>query len=571
MKAQKKNRFQSLRGWLQMFRIYGSIRFPWLLLLISIGLGIVATQVNVLVPRATQEIVDSNGTNSQALVLYIVCTLAVALLTLGKELIAWFSYEKINQRVRSKVWEKILNIRMQDFDKENASYYISRITSDADSIYSPIYAMVNMALALYSMGIYTYNMFIVNPVMARYVVLVLPLGIFLAALMGRFKFKASYRTRQENAKAVRYMTERTKNIKLIKAQRAQKQEDRISQDVFTDQWKAAKYMALIEIICLPLGFLITNSSKIISYGIGGYYASLGWMSAGSVISFQTYAALVCTQAWIGLYLYPLSLKSSQGTMAKIADILQLKPEADGQSQHPDANKDIILDKVSFSYGEKRVLQEVDARIPNGKVTVLLGANGSGKTTLFKLLEKFYTPESGQILLGTQSLCELNTTAWRKSVGFVPQNCDLMDGTLRENLLYGLDTPVTDEEIMEALHAVNAEKMVHDMPKGLDSDVGEAGGFLSGGERQRLSIARMLLRKPEILLLDEATCAMDGHSEKTVLDSIAHYALGRTVVMIAHTASAARLADHAIILDAGKVVAVGTPEELEDRFPWNKTA
>jgi ATP-binding cassette subfamily C protein len=216
-----------------------------------------------------------------------------------------------------------------------------------------------------------------------------------------------------------------------------------------------------------------------------------------------------------------------------------------------------FEDVSFSYGEKPVLRGVSLDIPARAITVLSGPSGAGKTTVVDLLIGLHQPTSGRILIGSDPLQELDLHAWRRQIGYVPQELTLFHDTVRMNMTLG-DSTIPDEQIMDALKQAGALDFVLALPDGLDTDVGEMGGRLSGGQRQRISLARALVTRPKLLILDEVTSALDPGTEDEIVENIAGLRGGYTIVAITHRPAWMRIADQSYSLVAGMITASSQP-------------
>lgn len=217
--------------------------------------------------------------------------------------------------------------------------------------------------------------------------------------------------------------------------------------------------------------------------------------------------------------------------------------------------------ISFSYANHiPVLKDVDLKVPSGKTVAIVGPTGSGKSTITKLLLRFYDPTAGEILVGDQDITKCDTRDLREHIGLVSQDVFLFHGTIFENVAYGRPE-ATREEVWEAVKKAHADEFINKMPEGLDTVIGERGQKLSGGQRQRLSIARVILKNPPILILDEATSAVDNETEAVIQKSLAEVSKDRTTIVIAHRLSTVTHADVIYVVAKGQIVESGTHEQL----------
>ena len=219
-----------------------------------------------------------------------------------------------------------------------------------------------------------------------------------------------------------------------------------------------------------------------------------------------------------------------------------------------------MDHVTFGYGDEKVVKNVSLIIPKGKVTAIIGPNGSGKTTVLRLLDRLYPDYEGNICIGDENSKNISLRKWRERFAVVSQNASLFEGTIRDNITYGLEN-VSEEEISSVVKLACLEDVIASHQGGLRFNVGVNGEKLSGGERQRVAIARAMIKNADYLVLDESTANLDPITEKKVRDSIETLKKGRTVIMVAHNYSAIANADKIIVLNDGVVEDEGTSDEL----------
>jgi len=301
--------------------------------------------------------------------------------------------------------------------------------------------------------------------------------------------------------------------------------------------------------------------------LAAVFALTGFLpiTPGEVVLLSTYFTLLTQGLTQLLMLIPVGARGLE-SVRSIAEVMQEPDLEMNEGKRPvDAVRgEITLAQVSHRYpgADEDSLHEVDLRIPAGQTVAFVGSSGSGKSTMLNLVLGFLRPTGGRILLDDVDMQELDLRTARRFVSVVPQESVLFEGTIRENIGYGLDD-VSEELILQALADANALEFVQAQTHGLDTLVGERGARLSGGQRQRLAIARALIRDPRILLLDEATSALDPESEQLVKEALGRLMAGRTTLIVAHRLSTIRQADRIVVLERGRIVEQGNHTELLD--------
>ncbi|WP_026930885.1 ABC transporter ATP-binding protein [Glycomyces tenuis] len=300
-------------------------------------------------------------------------------------------------------------------------------------------------------------------------------------------------------------------------------------------------------------------------GLAAVFAITSFLpiTPGEVVLLSTYFTLLTQGLTQLLMLIPVGARGME-SVRSIAEVLQDPDIEQNEGKRPvDAVEGrLTLERVSHRYddAETEAVQEVSLDIEAGKTVAFVGSSGSGKSTLLNLVLGFVRPTSGRILLDGVDMQELDLRTARRFTSVVPQESVLFEGTIRENVAYGMPD-AGEERIERALRDANAWEFVQELADGLDTVVGERGARLSGGQRQRLAIARALVRDPSVLLLDEATSALDPEAEELVKEALARLMRGRTTLVVAHRLSTIRMADRIVVLDHGRIVEQGTHAEL----------
>lgn len=323
-----------------------------------------------------------------------------------------------------------------------------------------------------------------------------------------------------------------------------------------------------KISLLPAGIveMAGGLGMILAVWVGGGFALQGSMSVADLFVFVAYLGHIY-QPFLKLADIGDVLHKAATSLERVFELLDVEPDI---VSPPDAKKPadmtwrIDFHNVTFGYeAETPVLHNIDFQVDEGEMVALVGATGAGKTTISRLVPRFYDPQKGQVLVGGHDVRNLDLAFLRRHVSAVLQDIFLFHGTVRENILFGRPE-ASEEDVVAAARAANAEEFILQLPQGYDTVIGERGVRLSGGQKQRLSIARALLKNAPILILDEATSSVDAETEWLIQQALSRLTQHRTTLVIAHRLSTIRHADKIVVLEAGRIVETGSHEELVAR-------
>ena len=326
--------------------------------------------------------------------------------------------------------------------------------------------------------------------------------------------------------------------------------------------KAASVVGAISALLNPVSLLIINLAITAVVYFGGDMVNTGDMTQGEVTAFVNYLTQISLALVITANLVVIFTKAS-ASGARVKEVLNTSPsvtDGEGVEWGEDGAPRVEFKHVFFGYGGNDVLQDISFKIYPSKVVGVIGGTGSGKSTLVNLLPRFYDVRRGSVLINGRNVKDYKLKQLRDRIGYVPQRTVLFSGTIRENMLWG-NPGATDEDIMQALRTAQAEEFVAKLPEGLDTQVNQGGKNFSGGQRQRLTIARALVRRPEIVIMDDSASALDFATDLKLRTAIRHDLTDTTTFIVSQRATSVRHADLIIVLDGGVAVGMGRHDEL----------
>lgn len=552
--------------WKRTFGLYGNIKMPWHLYLIQVAIGIVSTNLSLSYLEYQNEIKLGNFENMSVVWMYVGLMLASVLMNIAVSIPKFYSENIVARNLQNKLISRSVRLPMRSVEN-NGSQIVSWITEDCSYADGLIFSLLGFITGIYSTVISTSKvlsmnvdkissaMLIIVPVIFAYV-------IFSTWLEGKFMFLRQRRGRLADSELTAYMSEHLGFITQIKQLNSRKEEMKRGKEAIKKYYKADVYQAVLTIINNMVSGSLSSIISILVFVIGVPLVNSGAMELKQLADFEAFL-LVAYQSISSVPGIYTSFMYYNGQLFYIAGLMAEKEEKYERSRSMDVpDESLTFENVSFGYSaDKPVLKNASFTIPKGKTTVIAGPNGSGKTTIFKLIERFYSPDSGTVRFGETDAEEFHLNEWRQSIAYVLQEPQLFNGTVRDNINYGLDRDVLPEETENAAKIAAADEFIRELPDGYDFVIGENGCRLSAGQRQRLAIARAVMLDPSYLLLDEATCNMDMYSEKTVNKALSGLMKGRTTVIISHDMRMLDMADNVVVINNGVIEASGEKDEV----------
>lgn len=532
---------------------------------LGLGLGVIATGIQLAVPHFAGDLINGFGKSIDKTLLVSVIgmfILSAVISALSGTVLGIFG-ENVVSRLRNTLWDKLIRLRVAYFDETKAGEMTSRLINDstqikdllANSFPRMITSLLTVVGALTLMVLKDWRM---TAIMA----LAIPLVMLVMLPVMRQSHKVGRDRQNSLADFNGAAGETLSEIRLVKSSNAEPFETEKGHTTIQSLYKIGLREAVYDSVAGPLMTAVMMGLFVGVLAYGAHRVSQGTMTMGTMFSFLMYLfQLLGPSATLGQFFSDLAKAS--GSTERVQALLA-EPEEDLTSGFDVdvEGQTLAMSHVDFAYDDsKKILSDVSFEAQPNTVVAFAGPSGGGKSTIFSLLERYYTPTAGEIMIGNHDVSDVNLANWREQIGFVSQDSAIMAGTIRHNLTYGLTGEYSDDDLWRVLGLAFAEKFVRDMPAGLDTEVGERGVKVSGGQRQRLAIARAFLRDPKILMLDEATASLDSESEAMVQKALESLMKGRTTLVIAHRLSTIVDADKIYFIEQGTVSGAGTHKEL----------
>jgi subfamily B ATP-binding cassette protein MsbA len=467
--------------------------------------------------------------------------------------------------LQKKISDSIIYSDIQTLDNRHSGKYISNIMFDCSQVQNLVSTgVLNLMKDSFSLIALVGLMFYQNWKLACFAILMMPLAIFFAKNLGKRLGKVQAEAGEISGNLASFLSEIFKAAKMIRIYQKEEDEKVNSYNVINELVKKNIKIASVIIRATPImetltGFMIAGfifySGKLISAGeleVNNFFSFL----AAMMLAYQPIRSLAT-----------INMAAYQGAAAakRIYNVIDKKIQTINDQNLPDlkiSDANIQFNDVSFRYlnTEKKAVKKISLNIKGGTMVAFVGHSGAGKSTIINLLPRFYEPQEGKIFIDSQDIHKVKLTSLRKNLSLVSQDVILFDNTIKENILYA-EPSASDEDIRIASEFAAADEFINKLPNGYETMVGENGVKLSGGQKQRISIARAILKKAPIILLDEATSSLDAESEQIVQNAITNLTRNKTTLVIAHRLSTIHNADLIYVLKNGSIVSYGNHDYL----------
>ncbi|MFI6650003.1 ABC transporter ATP-binding protein [Streptomyces sp. NPDC050529] len=538
--------------------------------LLALGSSLAGMAVMALVPLVTKVIIDDvvvGHTRSLAVWtgLLIVAAALVYVSTYIRRYYGGRLALDVQHDLRTEMYGTITRLDGRRQDELSTGQVVGRATSDLQLIQSLLFMLPmtigNVLLFLISLVIMAW----LSPLLTLVAIAVAPALWFIARRSRTRLFPATWYAQSQAAAVAGVVDGAVSGVRVVKGFGQEDQETGKLREVGRRLFAGRLRTVRLNSRYTPALQAVPALGQVAMLALGGWLATRGEITLGTFVAFSTYLAQLVGPVRMLAMVLTVGQQARAG-VERVLELIDTEPSLqDGTKELPaDLPVGVEFEDVRFGYDKDRpVLDGFSLTIEPGETVAVVGASGSGKSTVSLLLPRFYDVTHGAVLVGGHDVRELTLDSLRAAIGLVPEDSFLFSDTIRANIAYGLPG-ATDEQIEQAARAAQADRFIAELPDGYDTTVGEHGLTLSGGQRQRVALARAILTDPRLLLLDDATSAVDARVEHEIHEALRQVMAGRTTLLIAHRRSTLNLADRIAVLENGRLADIGTHEELERR-------
>ncbi len=466
--------------------------------------------------------------------------------------------------LRDSIYKKIIDLPISYYSEKRKGDVIARISGDVNEVQNSLLSVLELIVKEPLTIIFAIvAMFAISVKLTIFVFLFIPIAGFIISLIGKKLKRHSQKVQEEQGLFLSTLEETLSGLRVIKGFNSEPYFNKKFQDSTHRFFRFSNTLGHRQNLASPTSeFLgIVTITALLWYG-GIMVLVDHTLPASNFIGYMALSWQILTPAK-AISKASYRVKSGNAAADRVLEVLDTVSPLEDKANaiiKESFNKDVSFENISFKYQDEYVLKDFSLKIEKGKTVALVGQSGSGKSTIANLITRFYDVNKGSIRIDGENIEGLTKKSLRDLMGLVTQDSILFNETVRNNIMLGKED-ATDEEIVDALKIANAWEFVKELPNGIHTNIGDAGGKLSGGQKQRLSIARAVLKNPPIMILDEATSALDTESERLVQDALEKMMKNRTSIVIAHRLSTIQKADTIVVMQKGKIVEQGTHTEL----------
>jgi subfamily B ATP-binding cassette protein MsbA len=499
------------------------------------------------------------------LVIYLLVLIARSVAQMARNYLIQMNGMRVTCDLRIAIFSHLQKLSLKFYEERQTGRIVARVIDDSSAMHALVTgaSVTLISDIITAAGVFIW-LFVLNWPLALASVVVTPLFIFNYRWHRRRMRMESRRHMRNWHRVVGFVNERVANNRVVRAFAAEGQEETTFRSGIQADYQNYNRVMWRNTLLLTIAEFLSGFGSLIAVGMGAWLiCQHGKFTTGSLFAFLGYLGMLYTPI-VRVVESNTVIQKGVTAMEKIFALLDTVPhipENDALPQLPRLRGKVEFRNVDFGYRiGQDTLHRINFTIQPGEMVALVGPSGAGKSTIITLLARFYDPTGGYVLLDDRPIVNYNVQSVRRQIGIVMQDSILFSGTIAENIRYGrLDA--SDAEVIAAARAANADEFIKGFRNGYESRVGERGVSLSGGQRQRVAIARVLLKDPRILILDEATSSLDSHSEKLIQEATEKLMLNRTAIVIAHRLSTVINADRILVLDRGGIVDTGRHAEL----------